>query len=494
MMDKTVVAAFLEYSPNPTWLADSDGRCVYANRALREISATSADRLCDLNWLELVTDEERNMSSTLWQEARVHHQPYRARFFLRGRGSASGSAVDVVGAGHVAPDGSEMWLFTAVPSLLSSNALPPIEANLQVTLNALPIQAWYARASGALAFVNTATANYLGLPSDHPLRSAGDSEAPWDAHLVFLHPEDQAQSSRNWAEYIRTGNAQEDHFRVLGANGDYRWFLSHAEPIRDSKGNIRYWVGVNIDIDDGKRASEALDTARERIARATQSAAIAEISASLSHKIVQPVAAVVANARAALNWLSSENLNISQANAALEGVVRDGMSVGNVVHEMREFLDHRRPNPRAIDMNALVEQVITLQAPDIRDKRIVINCELDPALPLAFADGAQIQQVLFNLLVETCEAISRCERPKELTIKTSVFNDNVYLEVQANGVCIADLEYLLEAIFADESRGTVVALAVSRSIVEAQGGTLEVVRLEEGATCVRIELPRFIFS
>jgi len=62
MMDTTVLAAFLEYSPNPTWLADSDGRCVYANQALREISAISADQLGDLNWLELVTDEDRDIS------------------------------------------------------------------------------------------------------------------------------------------------------------------------------------------------------------------------------------------------------------------------------------------------------------------------------------------------------------------------------------------------------------------------------------------------
>ena len=490
MMDTTVVAAFLEYSPNPTWLADSDGRCVYANQALREISAINADQLSHSNWLELVRDQDRGISSTLWQESRVHHQPYRARCFLRGKDSASCRSVDVVGAGHVAPDGAEMWLFTAVPSLLSSKALPPIEANLQVTLNALPIQAWYTGASGALMFVNAATAKYLGLPLDHPLRSGADTEALWDAHLVFLHPEDRAQSRRNWAEYIRTGNAREDHFRVLGANGDYRWFLTQAEPIRDSEGRARYWIGVNIDIDDGKRASKALDTARERIARATQSAAIAEISASLSHKIVQPVAAVVANARAALNWLSSENLNISQANAALEGVVRDGMSVGNVVHEMRQFLDHRRPNPRAIDLNRLVEQVITLQAPDVRDKRIVINCELDRALPAAFADGAQIQQVFFNLMIDACDAISRSERPKELTIRTSLFDGNVCLEVQDDGGCITDLEHLLEAVSADEYRGTVVALAVSRSIIEAQGGTLEATRLEGGATCVRIELPR----
>src|SRR5258708_10903916 len=143
MMDTTVLAAFLEYSPNPTWLADSDGRCVYANEELREITALSGAQLGDLNWLELVEEEDRQMSSTLWQEARIHHQPYRARFSFRARDSARRSAVDAVGTGHIAPDGSEVWLFTAIVSTPSSKALPSAEANLQMTLNALPTQAWY---------------------------------------------------------------------------------------------------------------------------------------------------------------------------------------------------------------------------------------------------------------------------------------------------------------------------------------------------------------
>ncbi len=490
-MDTTVLAAFLEYSPNPTWLADSDGRCIYANQELREITALSAAQLGDLNWLELVAEEDRQMSSTLWQEARIHHQPYRARFFLRARVSARGSAVDAVGTGHIAPDGSEVWLFTAVVSTPSGKALPPVEANLQVTLNALPTQAWYARASGALAFVNGATADYLGLPSDHPLRFAADFQAPWDAHLVFLHPEDQPTSSRNWAEQIQTWRPRDDQSRILGADGKYRWFLTRAEPLRDSDGQVRYWVGVNIDIDDKKRASEALDAARERIGRATQSAAIAELSASLSDRIVQPLAAVVANARAALNWLSSDNLNISQANAALEGVVRDGMSAGNIVHEMRQLFDRRRPNPRAIDLNTLIEQVISLQAPDVRDKGVAIDCELNPDLPVAFADAAQIQQVLFNLLVDAYEAMSRSEEPKKLTLRTDFTDDHVSLEVENKGGCVTSVEHLLEAVVADELRGTVVALAISRSIIAAQGGTLEAIRREGGVTCVRIELPRF---
>ena len=177
MIDTTVLAAFLEYSPNPTWLADSEGRCIYANQELKEIAGVGTTQLENLNWLELVAEEDRQMSSTLWQEARILQQPYRGHFFLHSRGSARASAVNAVGTGHIAPDGSEVWLFTAVVSTPSGKGLPVVEETLQVTLNALPTQAWYARAAGALAFVNGATADYLGLPSDHPLRFAADFEA-----------------------------------------------------------------------------------------------------------------------------------------------------------------------------------------------------------------------------------------------------------------------------------------------------------------------------
>jgi|HubBroStandDraft_6_1064221.scaffolds.fasta_scaffold757930_2 C4-dicarboxylate-specific signal transduction histidine kinase len=167
------------------------------------------------------------------------------------------------------------------------------------------------------------------------------------------------------------------------------------------------------------------------------------------------------------------------------------MSAGNIVHEMRQLFDRRRPNPQAIDLNTLIEQVISLQAPDVRDKRIVVNREPDPGLPLAFADKVQIQQVLFNLMVDACEAISRSGREKKLTIITNFFGERVCLEVQDNGGCLTSVEHLLEAVVADESRGTVVALAISRSIIAAQGGTLEAIRREGGVTCIRIELPRF---
>jgi PAS domain S-box-containing protein len=133
-----------------------------------------------------------------------------------------------------------------------------LEAQLRTTLEVIPAYTWYALPSGALTFVNKRHADYLGLPQDHPLRFGNDTGAEWDSHTALLHPEDREEARRVWSACLSTGTAGEFTFRVPGAEGKYRWFLTRAEPFRASDGTLLYWIGVNLDIDDRKRAQDAL--------------------------------------------------------------------------------------------------------------------------------------------------------------------------------------------------------------------------------------------
>jgi PAS domain S-box-containing protein len=135
---------------------------------------------------------------------------------------------------------------------------PPLEEQLRATLNVIPAYTWYADPSGALTFVNGRTADYLGLPKDHPLRSGIATGAAWDSHIPLLHPDDREGSRRAWSTCLGTGCAGEMIFRVRNADGGYRWSLSRAEPLRASDGSILHWIGVNLDIDDRERAQEDL--------------------------------------------------------------------------------------------------------------------------------------------------------------------------------------------------------------------------------------------
>jgi PAS domain S-box-containing protein len=130
----------------------------------------------------------------------------------------------------------------------------PLEPQLQATLNLVPAHAWYALPGGALTFVNQRTADYLGLAKDHPLRFGVDTSAAWDSHLALLHPDDREETRHVWSECLRQGCAGEVSFRVRNAAGEYRWFLSRSEPVRSANGTVRYWVGVNLDVEERKQA------------------------------------------------------------------------------------------------------------------------------------------------------------------------------------------------------------------------------------------------
>jgi PAS domain S-box-containing protein len=140
-------------------------------------------------------------------------------------------------------------------------------AELQSTLNVIPTHTWYADPSGGLTFLNEKGSDYVGLPKDHPLRFGAVTGAAWDSHLYFVHPDDHEETRRIWSNCLRTGSAGEVSFRACNAQGVYRWFLSRAEPFRASDGTVLFWIGVNLDIDDAKRAEQALQRSEAELRR-----------------------------------------------------------------------------------------------------------------------------------------------------------------------------------------------------------------------------------
>ncbi|HEY0803098.1 MAG TPA: PAS domain-containing protein [Steroidobacteraceae bacterium] len=139
-----------------------------------------------------------------------------------------------------------------LPAALAANG--SLEARLQATLNMIPAHTWYALPSGGLTFVNERTADYLGLPNDHPLRFGIDTGASWDSHIPLLHPDDHEETRRAWSNCLRTGSASDVTFRVQNAHGGYRWFISRAEPLQASDATVLCWIGINLDIHERKQA------------------------------------------------------------------------------------------------------------------------------------------------------------------------------------------------------------------------------------------------
>jgi formate hydrogenlyase transcriptional activator len=257
MVDVTKIDAFVQGSLHPAWLATSRGECLYVNPALERLTGLKSDQINQVDWRSLVLEEDRAAASASWQRSIASGTPYRTMVRLRGFDGVP-ATVELIAFAHTLNDRTELWLFTALHVHGATLQYPLLEVQLQATLNVIPAYAWYALPSGGLTFVNERTAGYLGLPKDHPLRFGVDTGAEWDSHIPLLHPDDREESRRVWSSCLSTGSAIENSYRVRNAEGGYRWFLSRVESIRASDGTLLCWIGVNLDIDERKRAEEKI--------------------------------------------------------------------------------------------------------------------------------------------------------------------------------------------------------------------------------------------
>jgi PAS domain S-box-containing protein len=147
----------------------------------------------------------------------------------------------------------------------ASGQQPSFAAQLRKTLNTIPAYTWYAVPSGTLTFVNERYADYLGLAKNDPLRFGVEINVPWATHIQLVHPDDHEETLRVGATCNRTEAAGQAAFRIRNSEGEYRWFLSRLEPLRASDGTLLYWIGINLDVEELKRAEEQRKAAEERI-------------------------------------------------------------------------------------------------------------------------------------------------------------------------------------------------------------------------------------
>src|SRR5271166_2179709 len=260
MSSEQELRLLVEGIPALVWRAAPEGNIDYVNKRVLEYLGAPLDEVIGWGWMEKVHPDDVAFKVRTWPQNLESGNPHDAVCRIRGAdGQYRSFAVraEPLRAG----DGRVLrWygVLVDIDEAKKAEEQPRSVAQLQATLNVIPAHTWYAAPSGGLTFVNKRTADYLGLPKDHPLRFGIDIGAQWDDWVQFLYPDDHEGPLKVWANCLRTGEAGEYSFRVRNAQGGYRWFLSRSEPLRASDGTLLQWVGVNLDIDELKRAEEGL--------------------------------------------------------------------------------------------------------------------------------------------------------------------------------------------------------------------------------------------
>ncbi|MDW6024274.1 PAS domain-containing protein [Mesorhizobium sp. BAC0120] len=151
----------------------------------------------------------------------------------------------------------------------AEEALAASERNLQVTIDSIPVLAWSARPDGTAEFLSRHYLDYVGFSAEQA-RDWG-----WTA---AVHPDDLGGLAATWQAILASGKPGEAEARLRRRDGEYRWWLFRVNPFRDETGSIVKWYGVNTDIDDRKRAEEALKRSEAFLAEGQHLARMGNLS------------------------------------------------------------------------------------------------------------------------------------------------------------------------------------------------------------------------
>lgn len=243
--------ATLDLLPDPAWVTPAEVGLAYFNAAWLALTGT-ASRTASLDeFLSFVHPADHAGLRADWHAARDRGTDYTARFRVRaadGRyrwflARSVSITVDGVLAG---------WIATIVDidaERRVRDELVAAEERARGLADAVPQLIGVTAPDGSLISVNRTYTAYTGLTIDQA------RDAAW---TVTIHPDDVEAMVRDWHAAVARGEPYETQYRLRRRDGVYRWFLNRASPVRDGSGAITSWVGTATDIDERKRAEDAL--------------------------------------------------------------------------------------------------------------------------------------------------------------------------------------------------------------------------------------------
>jgi PAS domain S-box-containing protein len=248
--------------PQLVWMARPDGTVDYYNRRYQEFGGISPDG-DQWEWAPVLHPDDVEPTVYAWQHAvetgtvyEIEHRVRMADGSYRWHLSRGTPVRD--DQGHVI-----RWYGTATDihaTKQAEEAIRESEARFRDLAESMPQLIWIADPDGTVTYYNRRYQEFTGITLE------GD-DWKW---APALHPDDVERTVRAWQRAVETGDLYEIEQRVQRADGTYHWYLSRGTPIRNAQGRIIQWYGTSTDIDDLKRAEEALRELNETLDQRVQ--------------------------------------------------------------------------------------------------------------------------------------------------------------------------------------------------------------------------------
>jgi PAS domain S-box-containing protein len=283
-----------------------------------------------------------------------------------------------------------------------------------------------------------------------------------------LHPDDVAETISAWQECVRTGARWDREHRFLGVDGEWHPVLARGVPVRNERGEITAWVGINLDISDLKQVENELREGDQRKD---------EFLATLAHELRNPLAPI-RNGLEVLRRATSPHA-IAQARDMME------RQCEQMVRLLDDLLDVSRISRGSIelrreraDLAAVVLRAVETSRPLLQQAGHELTVSMPPIPVFVDVDVTRLAQVFANLLNN---AAKYTERGGHVRLAVDRIGEEVAVSVKDDGVGIPrDLLPIVFEMFVQVDRslerthgGLGIGLTIAKRLVEMHGGTIE---------------------
>jgi signal transduction histidine kinase len=227
-----------------------------------------------------------------------------------------------------------------------------------------------------------------------------------------------------------------------------------------------------------QRAALEANQLREAAAQASRAALAGEMAASITHELNHPLGAILANAQTARRMLEGPHPDLSELRQIMDDIIAGERRATHYMERVRHVHRNDRLQVEPLEVHSILNIVGNLVRASLLANRISLVIDVEPGLPRMAADRIATEQALLNLVRNGIEALTEAQpSPRTITIR-GFRRDSGLVAISVadtgGGIPSTHLERIFEPFFTTREQGTGMGLAIVRSIVESQGGSIAV--------------------
>jgi PAS domain S-box-containing protein len=397
------------------------------------------------------------------------------------------------------PDGSVRWIASrgrvdhdikGVPIRMLGVSLDITQRHLaeersQAMIEAAPNSLLVVNRGGELMTVNAQTEQVFGYARQELIGRSVDLLIPAQPHFnlsKMRHDDPLRPTMHSTSEDPELYGLRRDGTKIPIEVG-----LSSVQVGRD-----RLLMASVVDISERKRIELELARQRNELAHLSRVTMLGELSGSLAHELNQPLASILSNAQAAQRFMAQDEPDLAELRDILEDIVAEDRRAGEIIYRLRALLRKEAVEYKPLDVNELISDSLRLIRSDLINQGVVCSAEYLSVPAMVKGDRIQLQQVLINLIVNACDAMSDIPRPDRRLVFRARAGDKVCLvDIIDRGVGVpADrLESIFDAFYTSKAKGMGLGLAVCRTIMDAHAGRLWASNNTDRGITMHLELP-----